>query len=103
MHAPTRNSIYSVPLDDSAKGAMIAGVAIMAAFFVVLGGWAAFAPLNSAAVAPAVIKVEGNRKSVQHLEGGIVRELRVKEGDKVAADQNLILLDHTQAPGPGHG
>jgi epimerase transport system membrane fusion protein len=69
----------------------------MAAFFVGLGGWAAFAPLNSAAVAPAVVKVEGNRKSVQHLEGGIVKELRVREGDKVATEQTLILLDDTQA------
>ena len=76
---------------------MIVGAAIMAAFFVGLGGWGAFAPLNSAAVAPAVVKVEGNRKSVQHLEGGIVKELRVREGDKVASDQTLILLDDTQA------
>jgi len=76
---------------------MIAGAAIMAAFFLGLGGWAAFAPLNSAAVAPAVVKVEGNRKSVQHLEGGIVKELRVREGDKVATEQTLILLDDTQA------
>ena len=97
MQAPTRDNIYSAPLDDSARSAMIAGAAIMAAFFVGLGGWAAFAPLNSAAVAPAVVKVEGNRKSVQHLEGGIVKELRVREGDKVAAEQTLILLDDTQA------
>src|SRR4249919_2153000 len=97
MHAPARDNIYSAPLDDSARGAIIAGAAIMAAFFVGLGGWAAFAPLNSAAVAPAVVKVEGNRKSVQHLEGGIVKELRVREGDKVAAEQTLILLDDTQA------
>ena len=97
MHAPTRDNIYSAPLDDSARSAMVAGAAIMAAFFVGLGGWAAFAPLNSAAVAPAVVKVEGNRKSVQHLEGGIVKELRVREGDKVASDQTLILLDDTQA------
>jgi epimerase transport system membrane fusion protein len=76
---------------------MMAGAAIMAAFFLGLGGWAAFAPLNSAAVAPAVVKVEGNRKSVQHLEGGIVKELRVSEGDKVATEQTLILLDDTQA------
>jgi epimerase transport system membrane fusion protein len=97
MHAHARDNIYNAPLDDSARGAMIAGAAIMAAFFLGLGGWAAFAPLNSAAVAPAVVKVEGNRKSVQHLEGGIVKELRVSEGDKVATEQTLILLDDTQA------
>jgi len=97
MHAHARDNIYNAPLDDSARGAMMAGAAIMAAFFLGLGGWAAFAPLNSAAVAPAVVKVEGNRKSVQHLEGGIVKELRVREGDKVATEQTLILLDDTQA------
>jgi HlyD family type I secretion membrane fusion protein len=97
MHAHARDNIYNAPLDDSARGAMMAGAAIMAAFFLGLGGWAAFAPLNSAAVAPAVVKVEGNRKSVQHLEGGIVKELRVSEGDKVATEQTLILLDDTQA------
>ena len=55
------------------------------------------APLNGAVVANAVVKVEGNRKSVQHLDGGIVKELRVKEGDRVAADDVLIVLDDTQA------
>ena len=40
-----------------------------------------------------VVKVEGNRKSVQHLDGGIVKEMRVKEGDKVKAGDVLIVLD----------
>lgn len=85
------------PIDDSGRGPILAGVAIMGVFFLGLGGWAAFAPLNSAVIAQAVVKVEGNRKSVQHLEGGIVRELRVKEGDRVDAGQVVILLDDTQA------
>jgi HlyD family type I secretion membrane fusion protein len=55
------------------------------------------ASLNGAVVANAVVKVEGNRKSLQHLDGGIVKELRVKEGDRVAADGVLIVLDDTQA------
>ena len=45
----------------------------------------------------AVVKVDGNRKSVQHLDGGIVKELRVKEGDKVNAGDILVVLDETQA------
>ena len=48
-------------------------------------------------VANALVKVEGNRKSVQHLEGGIVKEMRVKEGDRVAAGDVLIVLDDGQA------
>ena len=77
----------SAGADDSARGLIIAGVVIMVLFFLGLGSWAALAPLNSAALATATIKVEGNRKSVQHLEGGLVRELRVKEGDQVTTGQ----------------
>jgi HlyD family type I secretion membrane fusion protein len=47
-------------------------------------------------VANGVVKVEGNRKSVQHLEGGIVKELRVKEGDWVNAGDVVIVLDESQ-------
>ncbi len=83
--------------NDSLKRAAAAGWAVIAIFFGGFGSWAALAPLNGAVVAQAVVKVEGNRKSVQHLDGGIVKELRVKEGDKVAAGDILIVLDDTQA------
>jgi HlyD family type I secretion membrane fusion protein len=66
-------------------------------FFGGLGSWAALAPLSSAAVAPGTVRVESHRKTVQHLEGGIIRELGVGEGDEVARDQVLIRLDRTQA------
>jgi HlyD family type I secretion membrane fusion protein len=82
---------------DSAFGAIGAGLAILVIFFGGFGTWAATAPLNGAVVGNGVVKVEGNRKSVQHLDGGIVKELRVKEGDKVQADDILVLLDDTQA------
>jgi len=55
------------------------------------------APLHGAVVANAIVKVEGNRKSVQHLDGGIIKELRVKEGDRVTAGDVLIVLDDSQA------
>ena len=70
---------------------------ILATFFLGFGSWAALAPLSSAAVAPGAVRVESNRKTVQHLEGGIIEELRVREGDVVQADQVLIRLDRTQA------
>jgi HlyD family type I secretion membrane fusion protein len=82
---------------DSIRLWLAVGVAIVVLFFGVFGGWAVTAPLNSAVVAQAVVKVEGNRKSVQHLEGGIVKELRVKEGARVQAGDVLIVLDDTQA------
>ena len=56
-----------------------------------LGGWAACAPLESAALAPAVVQVIGKRKAVQHLEGGIVAEIGVASGDLVTAGQPLVV------------
>lgn len=76
---------------------VLAGSAIMFTFFGVAGGWAALAPLDSAAVAPGVIKVAGDRKLIQHLEGGIIEELHVSNGLIVKAGDVLIKLDDTQA------
>lgn len=82
----------SVP-SDSARGAILAGWVTIALFFGGFGTWAATAPLNGAVIGEAVIKVEGNRKSIQHLEGGIVSELKVQEGDRVEIGDTLIVLD----------
>ena len=82
---------------ESIKKVAFAGWAIIAMFFGVFGAWAVSAPLNGAVVANGVIKVENNRKSVQHLDGGIVKELHVKEGDFVKAGDTLIVLDDLQA------
>jgi len=73
------------------------GWTIIVLFFGGFGAWAAIAPLNGAVVANGVIKVDGNRKSIQHLDGGIVKQLRVKEGDHVAVGDTLLVLDETQA------
>ncbi len=83
--------------DDSVETAAYQGWLIIAVFFGVFGTWALFAPLNGAVVAPAEVKISGNRKSIQHLEGGIVKELRVKEGDTVSAGDTLLVLDDNQA------
>lgn len=61
------------------------------------GAWAAIAPLDSAAIAPARIAVEGDRKPVQHLEGGIVRDILVKDAETVTEGQVLFRLDATTA------
>lgn len=82
---------------DSIKRAGFAGWLIILIFFGGIGAWAATAPLNGAVIGSAVVKVDGNRKSVQHLDGGIVKQLRVKEGDTVNAGDVMIVLDETQA------
>lgn len=83
--------------NDSIRRIALVGWLIIAGFFGGLGTWAVMAPLNGAVVANAVIKIDGNRKSVQHLDGGIIKELHVREGDRVLAGDLLIVLDETQA------
>jgi membrane fusion protein, epimerase transport system len=90
-------TIEPPPIDDSSRGPALVGWLIIALFFGGLGGWAAIAPLNGAVVASGLVKVEGNRKSIQHLDGGIVKELRVKEGDPVKVGDVVIVLDDSQA------
>jgi len=76
---------------------------ILVAYAVILvafGGamlWATFARLDSAAAAVGVVNVEGFRKTVQHLEGGIVTSLDVKEGDRVRTGQVLLRLSDVQS------
>jgi HlyD family secretion protein len=61
------------------------------------GIWSIFAPLKSAAVASGIVEPESGRKTIQHLEGGIVQQIRVKNGDKVTSGQVLIALDDTKS------
>lgn len=60
-----------------------------------IGGWAAFTEISGAVVSSGTIVVESNIKQVQHREGGIVRDIRVKNGDVVEAGDLLIRLDDT--------
>ncbi|CAH1658354.1 Membrane fusion protein (MFP) family protein [Hyphomicrobiales bacterium] len=61
------------------------------------GAWATLAHLDGAAIAPGTVAVESRRKTVQHLEGGIVTSIHVRDGDRVARGQLLLGLDATQA------
>ena len=73
------------------------GLAAILLFFGVFGGWAAFAPLAGGAVAQGVISPLGARRVVQHLEGGIIEEILVRNGDIVQAGDPLVVLSSTQA------
>ena len=84
------------PSRPQVVGLVLVGFAVIAVFFGVLGGWAALARLDSAAIAPGVVVVDTKRKTVQHLEGGIVGEILVRDGDRVHAGQVLIRLDETR-------
>lgn len=81
---------------DSDRNARNIGYLIIAAVFVGFGGWAAFAPLESAARGMGVVQVQGSSKPIQHLEGGIVSDILVTSGDYVAEGQALIQLESAQ-------
>jgi HlyD family type I secretion membrane fusion protein len=87
----------SAPPALAQRRTAIAGYTIIILTFGVMGGWAAVAPLNRGVVAQGVVMVEDNRKVVQHLEGGIVNEILVKEGQAVAEGQVLLRLSPVQA------
>jgi HlyD family type I secretion membrane fusion protein len=61
------------------------------------GVWAATAPLAGAAIAPGVVAAAGQNVRIQHLEGGIIREVAVREGARVAAGEAVLMLDDTVA------
>ncbi len=58
--------------------------------------WGTVAPIQSAALAPGIVQVEGKRKAIQHLEGGMIAQILVANGEWVEADQPLLLLDMTR-------
>ena len=68
------------------------GSAIAGLFFVVFLGWAAFAPLDAAAITEGVVSVAGNRQAVQPRNGGVVTELNVDEGQTVKRDEVLLKI-----------
>lgn len=78
------------------RGVTQAGNFLVVCFVLGLGIWSAFAPLDSAAVASGVVESESSRKTIQHLEGGIIRKILVGDGDVVHTGQTLIALDDTR-------
>jgi HlyD family type I secretion membrane fusion protein len=84
-----------VPL--SAKWPILTGLAILVVWLGCFGVWAGIAPLNSAVVATGTFMATGQNKLIQHFEGGIIREIAVKEGDVVEANQILVRMDDTAA------
>lgn len=84
-------------LRASIRGPARLGLAAVVLIVAGFGGWAATAPLAGGAVAPGVISPDGSRKTVQHLEGGIIGEILVRDGDAVATGAHLLVLEETQA------
>lgn len=94
------NAIVTPKLEEDETGlstrivrkGMFVSVILVGGFFL----WACIAPLSGAVIADGKIKITTNRKTIQHLEGGIVKEILVRDGDRVKKGQPLILLEDTK-------
>jgi epimerase transport system membrane fusion protein len=89
-------TVTGIPLLTDDRSIRNIGVVILIATFGILGTWGYLAPIDSAALAPGYVTVKSHRKTVQHLDGGIVSELMAKDGDVVKAGDVLLTLDGTE-------
>jgi HlyD family type I secretion membrane fusion protein len=80
-----------------ARKPILLGAWVFIFLFGFFGLWATLAPIASAAVAPGKIILSGSRKTIQHLEGGVVDEILVQEGDTIRKGQPLIKLNEIAA------
>ncbi|CAN7626731.1 HlyD family type I secretion periplasmic adaptor subunit [Bosea sp. LjRoot90] len=81
----------------SLRNLVLAGVAAVAIGFGGFGAWAVTARLDNAAVAQGTVIVDSRRKTVSHLEGGILKTLLKAEGERVAKDEPLLKLEDARA------
>ena len=91
------NTVERVRPSSNTKYTVIFGFFVVISIFVGLGVWSATAPLARAVAAAATLTVKGERKVIQHLEGGIVNSLHVSEGQSVKKGDLLVALDPLQA------
>lgn len=103
MFNPERETIQQTKVErDLWQADQQIGRYLLTAMFVITvllfgaGGWAATTQINGAVIASGELKVQSFSKSVQHLEGGLIREILVKDGDRVSAGDVLIQLDKTE-------
>jgi HlyD family secretion protein len=94
------DGLCSVPVPPTPfhrlRGVAWTGNLLIFGFVLGLGTWSTFAPLESAAIASGTMESESSRKTIQHLEGGLIKEILVTDGDVVNAGQALIRLDNTK-------
>jgi HlyD family secretion protein len=87
----------STALRAALRPVALASVAVAALFVGGFSAWGFYAPLASAAIAPGVVSPDSSLNTIQHLEGGIVQEILVTEGDRVEQGDLLMRLSPVQA------
>nr|WP_064251325.1 HlyD family type I secretion periplasmic adaptor subunit [Rhizobium leguminosarum]OAP88079.1 hemolysin D [Rhizobium leguminosarum] len=88
---------WKATLSRSTHGPALFGYGAIAVMLGTFGLWGATAPISGAAVAAGTIAAAGRNIQMQHLEGGIVREIKVREGDVVNRGDMVMILDDTAA------
>jgi HlyD family secretion protein len=84
------------PAQHSIQRYLLVGIVLVMLVTFGIGGWAATTELSSAVIAPGTLVVDSSVKKVQHPSGGVVGELRVRDGTRVRAGDILVRLDETQ-------
>lgn len=95
MKEETTNTKWEVPISISGTLKQLTiGLAIL---LVISFAWSILADIHEGAIASGEVAPFGKTKTIQHLEGGIVREILIKDGDLVSAKQDLLVLDDHEA------
>ncbi len=89
------NNSVSMPSHDPSK-VISFGLGVIIVVFVIFGGWMALAPLAASSVAVGKVSADIDKKTIQHLEGGIVKHIYVQDGNKVKKGDLLLKLDDIQ-------
>ncbi|TSD83107.1 HlyD family type I secretion periplasmic adaptor subunit [Mycobacterium sp. KBS0706] len=90
-------TVDAASLARMTRGPRLLGYGALLLLTAGFGSWSVTAPLAGAAIAPGVVSPDGHRKTIQHLEGGIIRGIHVREGDFVVAGATLVTLEDVQA------
>lgn len=94
----TRNAdSWSASVRTGTRAVALLGYLAILLFAGAFGVWASTAPLSGAAIVAGVVAASGQNQVVQHLEGGIIRDIHIREGDRVSAGDPLFTMDATRA------
>jgi HlyD family secretion protein len=94
---PTATCLLPPNTPEVAKSSINQGVKALIIFAVIFLGWALFMPIQSASIADGTIVLDFSRKTIQHLEGGMIDQILVKEGQIVEAGDTLLYLHDIKA------
>lgn len=95
MNVPTERLDPQASRHPFGRGLIVLGFAVIATFLGSFAAWSVIAPVASAVVAPGIVSVDTNIRTVQHLEGGIIERIDIREGSEVSAGEVVLRLQNT--------